>query len=271
MDFSLGIFKRLWTSTRMCAVACIFVLGFAFPASSAHFEFIGKIEAHDPISHLLAFYVNQFTPEELFLRVDEQPDESGRIRDLYMNLTGVPIGGVRVDRLAFRMNGAQFNPMSEWATGTVALRDVLQIYVYCILKEDDVNRRLTSATIGRGDHWSNISMRISPSGLYARGTYSAQVLFVTLNILIEIDSGLRIVDNKSIWLDNYNVRVNALNVPDYITRRAIAQIQPLLDLERFPLPLRLHSVNLEDGRARFSTRIPPTPFQGGITYHFRAE
>ena len=275
MDFSIRIFERLWSSMRTCAIICIFVLCFAnvlaVPASGAHFEFRGRIEPHDPVSHLLAYYVDQFTPEELFLRIDEQPDESGRIRDLYMNLTGVPIGGVRVDRLVFRMNDAQFNPRSEWAAGNIELKNALIIYAYGLLKEEDVNRHLEAATIGRDDHWSNLSMRISPSGLHAHGTYSARILFITLNILLEVDSGLRIVDNRSIWLDDYQLRVNTLNVPDHITRRAVAQIQPLLDLGRFPLPLRLHSIQLEDGRARFSTRVPPTPFQGGITYHFRAE
>ena len=262
-----------WLDVRGClySLVCILILCFAAPAAGADFEFAGKIEARDPISSLLAYYVDEFAPEELFLSVDGQPDGSGRIRDLYMDLTGVPIGGVRVDKLVFRMNDAQFNPPSEWASGNVECVDALQIYAYCLLKDDDVNRHLTGETFGGGDHWSKISMKISPSGLYAQGTYSAKVLFVTLNILIEVDSGLKIVENKSLWLNNYNVKVNRLDVPDYITRKAVEQIQPLLDLGRFPLPIKLHSVKLEDGRAVFSTRIPPTPIQGGITYRYRAE
>ena len=243
----------------------------AVPASGANFDFIGKIEAQDSISRLLAYYVDEFSPEEFLLSIDKYPDDSGRIRDLYMDLTGVPIGGVRVDKLVFRMNDAQFNSPSEWASGNIACSEVLQIYAYCLLKEDDVNRHLVGETFGGGDHWSNISMMISPSGLYAQGTYSARVLFVNLNIRIEVESGLRIVNNSTLWLDDYKVRVNRLDVPDYITRRAIEQIQPLLDLRRFPLPLRLHTVNLENGRAALSTRVLPTPVEGGITYRYRAE
>jgi hypothetical protein len=188
-----------------------------------------------------------------------------------MDLTGVSIGGVRVDKLIFRMYDAQFNPPSEWPSGNVECTSALQIYAYCLLKEDDVNRQLSAATFGSGEHWSKISMRISPSGLYARGTYSAKVLFVTLNILIEVDSGLKIVNNRSLWLDNYTIRVNTLNVPDAITRRAVERIQPLLDLGRFPLPLRLHDVKLDDGQAALSTRVLPTPPQSGTTYRYRAE
>jgi len=256
-------------------VLCVFVLLIvnlsAFPASGADFKFIGRIDAQDPVSHLLAFYVGEFTPEELFLSIDEQPDDSGGIRDLYMSLTGVLVNGVRLDRLVFRMKGAQFNSPSEWPYGNVVCENALQIYAYGILKEDDVNRHLETMTFGRDDHWADISIRITPSGLRARGTYSARILFVTLNILLEVDSGLKIVENRALWLDDYKIRVNRLDIPGYITRKAVEQIQPLLDLGRFPLPLKLHSVKFENGQAVLSTRIPPVPLQNGITYHYWAE
>jgi hypothetical protein len=244
------------------------MLVFAAPASAA--EFVGKIEARDSTSLLLAHYVEAFTPESLFLVIDEQPD-AGYFRDLYMDLTGVSIDGVRVDRLTFRMHDAQFNPPSEWADGKVECENALQVYARCLLKEDDINRKLAAETFGKDDRWQNISMKIAPTGLSARGTYVAKVLFVTLNILIEIDSGLKIVGNKELWLDNYNVHVNTVNVPSYITRKALGQIQPLLNLGKFPLPLKLHKVEFQEGQAEFSTRILPHPIPGGITYRYRAQ
>ena len=87
-------------------------------ASAADFEFKGRIDAQDPTSRLLAYYVDEFAPEDLLLIIDEQPDDTGRFRDLYMDLTGVLIGGVRVDKLVFRMNDVQFNLPSEWLPGT---------------------------------------------------------------------------------------------------------------------------------------------------------
>ena len=101
---SFNFFGVPWALTPACAI-CVFVLlfvNFAPPASGANFEFRGKIEAHDSVSNLLAHYVNEFAPEELFLSMDEQPDDSGSIRDLYMNLTGVLIDGFRLDKLVFR-------------------------------------------------------------------------------------------------------------------------------------------------------------------------
>jgi hypothetical protein len=264
--------KILRVAAAACAGILLFFIPTCFtPAWAADFEFRGKIQMQDLTSRLLAYYVDAFTPESLSLIIDEQPNDAGRFRDLYMDLTGVLIDDVRVDKLTFRMHDVQFNSPSEWADGKVECKSALQIYAHCLLKEEDINRKLASETFGKDDRWQNISMKISPDGLSAKGTYTAKILFVTLNIAIEIDGGLKIVKNKELWLDNYKVRINAVNVPDYITKKAINQIQPLLDLGNFPLPLKLHKVEFQERQAVFSTRILPQPIKDGITYRYRAE
>jgi hypothetical protein len=256
---------------RWTLACCVGILLSALPAGGADFEYRGKIEAQDPTSCLLRYYVDEFTPEELFLCIDEQPDDTGRFRELYMDLTGVFIDEVRVDKLTFRMRDVRFNAPSEWVSGNVKCKDVLQIYAECLLKEEDINRKLATETFGKDDHWQRLSMKISPSGLYARGFYVAKVLFVTLNIAVEIESGLQIVGNKELWLSDYEVRVNSIGVPEYITKKAINQIQPLLDLGRLPLPLKLHRVTFQEKQAVFSTRLPPEPLLKGVTYRYQAQ
>jgi hypothetical protein len=242
------------------------------PAGGADFEFRGAVNSQDPIARLLAYYIDQFTPEELSLIMDERPDDTGRFRDLYMDLKGVKIGGVRVERLTFRMVDVQFNSPLEWAAGNVECLDALRIYARCLLKEDDVNKKLASQTFGKDEHWKDISMTITPeAGFQARGTYAAKILFFTLDILIEAEGGLRIVNGRELWLDDYKFRVNTLDVPDYVARRAIDRIQPLLNLGRFPLPLSLHSVEFQEHQAVLSTRVLPEPLQGGITCHYLSE
>ena len=247
-------------------LAIVFTL--CAPAFGADHEFRGRVEPVDFTTRILAYYVEEFSPEELILSINGPPDANGSYRDIYMNLTGVMIGGVRVDKLVFRMNYAQFEIHPD---GEVECLSVVAIYARCLVREDDINRKLAEETFGRDDRWENIHMRISPSGLRARGNYIARILFIPLNISIEIESGLRIVAHRELWLNDYTLRVNALDVPDYITSSAIRQIQPLLDLGRFPLPLSLHSVEFQEGQAAFSTRIPPEPMRGGITYRYRAE
>ena len=249
--------------------------GFSLPFAAsalwaADFEFRGAIEPTDDTSRLLAYYVNRFAPEELSLSVVGQPDATGRFHDLFMDLKGVRIEDVRIDRLTFRMNDVQFNAPENWVSGDVECRDALQIYAACRILEEDINKGLEAQTFGKDDHWKNITLAIMPSGLKGRGTYLAKVLFVTLDILIEIDSKLKIVNRKELWLDKPQVRINKLDLPDYITNKALSQIQPLLDLARFPLPLKLHTVTLEQGSALLSTRLPPQPIEQGATYHYLA-
>ena len=130
----------------LCALA---LLCFAWEgaAAASDFEFRGGIEPKDPTSRLLAFYVNRFTPEELTLTIDGEPDASGRYRDLYMDLTGVMIEGVRLDKLTFRMLDVQFNAPENWASGDVECKSALRIYAYGHILQDDINRSLKE--IGR--------------------------------------------------------------------------------------------------------------------------
>lgn len=254
---------------RSCLSALMSICFVAGIACADDFEFIGIIEPSDATSCLLAFYVDRFSPEELRLTIASPPDETGRFSDLHMDLTGVMIGGVRLDRLTFRMHDAQFNAPTRWAEGDVECESALQIYALGIILQDDINRSLEAKTFGRGDdRWRDVSLSIAPTGLRGKGYYMAKVLFLTLDILIEIDSGLKIVDNEQLWLDGPEVRVNRLDLPDHVTKKALAQIQPLLDLARFPLPLSLHEVRLEEGKAVLSTRNLPQPIEQGISYHY---
>ena len=250
--------KRIrWSLSLMCLLFCFA----AAPSRGADFEYRGSIEPKDLTSHLLAYYVGRFTPEELTLTVSGQPDETGRFEDLYMDLTGVMIEKVRLDKLTFRMHDVQFNAPENWPSGNVECEDALRIYALGTILQEDINRSLEAKTFGDDDHWRKVSLAITPKGLKGRGYYMAKVLFVTLDILIEIDSGLKIVGNKELWLDNPEVRINRLDLPDYVTKKALSQIQPLLDLKRFPLPLSLHKVTLEEGKAALSTRRLPQPIR----------
>ena len=267
---NFSVLKKLYTAFVLCAVLAL-VSGFAAsPAFCYDFEFNGTIEPHDATSHLLAFYVNKFTPEEFSLTVSGQPDATGKFSDIYMDLTGVMIDkNLRLDKLAFRMYNAQFNAPENWAAGDVKCEDALQIYALGTILESDINKSLEKKTFGSDDHWRNVKLAITPEGLRGKGYYMAKVMFVTLDILIEIDSGLKIVGNKELWLDKPEVRVNTLDLPEYVTNKALSQIQPLLDLNRFPLPISLHKVTLEKEKAILSTRTLPKPMERGITYHYR--
>ena len=223
----------------------------------------------DEVDDLLKYYVNRFNPESAYLVIADKPDKTGRFSDLYMDLNGVVIEDLRIDRLTFRMGGVQFNEPSEWAKGNVECSDAVQVQAFASIFEDDINRAIEAKTFGEKDHWHDVSMAITPQGLKGKGYYTADAGLFNIDILLEITGGLKIVNGKELWLNNPSVKVNKLDGPDYITRKALTRIQPLVDLNRVPLPMTLHMVDLKQGNAVLSTRTLPKPITEGLKYSYK--
>ena len=220
----------------------------------------------DDVSGLLDYYVREFKPERALLVIQDKPDNTGLFSDIYMELQGVMIETLRLHRLTFRMKAVQFNNPSEWSKGNVECKNAIQVLAMANLREEDINHAIETKTFGDdgSSEWHDVSMKITPKGLSGRGYYRAGFL----DILLEIDSGLKIVKGKELWLNNPKVKVNTLDVPDYITRKALSDIQPLVDLNKFPLPLTLHKVDLKAGSATLSTRKLPDEPTEGIRYTY---
>ncbi len=223
---------------------------------------VGEVHARDSVQDLLDFYVRKFSPEKAVMIISEQPDPSGHFNDIYMDLTGVKIDKVRLNKLTFRLTDVQFNAPSQWSNGKVDCKSALKVYALAEISDRDINKSIERKTFGDRDHWKNVSLKITRNGLSGRGYYIAKALGLSLDVLLEIESGLKIVGNKQLWLDHPQVKVNRLDLPDYITKKALSQIQPLLDLRKFPLPLSIHKVELKNGSARIMTKILPKEFKG---------
>ncbi len=222
----------------------------------------------DAGSLLVDFFVKKFSPDEMTMIIDEAPDPSGSIRDMYLDIKGCSIGGVRIASLRVRGMGIDMTPVREWERGNVDVKGMLHAVADCRITADDINRNLLGKDFGDDDHWHGIQLTIGRNGVYARGYYQVRILF-TLDILIEITSRFRIVDAQQIWLSDYTLAVNRVGVPDFITDKAVAQIQPILDLSKFVFPLRLHSIEYEEGSVRIRSRVLPEPISG-ITYTYRS-
>ena len=219
----------------------------------------------DEVNDLLNFYVKKFTPEKATLIISDKPDPTGLFTEVYMDLKGVVIDKLRLSSLVVNMRGVQFNEPSEWAKGNVECKDAISVLATATLLESDINHSIENRNFGKKDeHWHDMSMKITPKGLKGRGYYK----YSFLDILIEIDSKLKIVKNKELWLDNPYLKVNKLDVPDYVTKKALSKIQPLVNLRKFPLPLTLHKVQLKDGSATLSSKTLPKALKGGLKYTY---
>lgn len=218
----------------------------------------------DEVQDLLDFYVKKFKPEKALLAISGRPDPTGMFNDIYMDLKGVNIDKLRLAALTFRMKGVQFNEPSEWKKGKVDCKSAMQVLATASILEKDINHSIENKSFGSDDHWHDVQLAINPKGLSGQGYYKAGFL----DVLINIDSGLKISKGKELWLNNPKVKVNKLDLPDYMTRQALSKIQPLVDLNKFPLPVTLHKVQLSKGSAVLSTRTLPKELDGGIRYTY---
>lgn len=249
--------KTLW-GVLVVFLLCLMLL----PAAEGGCSDSGaKSGEEDRGAQLLQYFLKELTPEKITMILADQPDEEGHIREIYLDLKGCVIGGVRIDTLRMDAVGVKFNPPGEWDTKEIEPLEVLNAHAFARLTEDDLNENLLQKQFGDDDSWRNLQMNVHPEGIYARGNYIAQFIF-RLDILIEIFSKFKIVDMQQIWLDDYSVRVNRLDVPKFITDKAVEEIQPLLDLGKFVFPLKLHSIAYDEEAITISSRVLPEPFAG---------
>ena len=214
---------------------------------------------------LFRLFQDRFTPEEMTLVVDGHPDESGRVRHIFLDVRGAVVDGMRLDHIAVEAFDAQFNDPREWQEELTVL-SMLAIYAQATILEEDLNARLREKQIGDDDaHWQRIGVDFHEGGVHAEGVYRAQFLF-TFDILIEIDGQFDLVRGRQVWLSDYTLKLNRREIPQALAKRAVGQLQPILDLDRFIFPLRLASITQDDDRACLRSRHLPTRFEG-ITYH----
>lgn len=254
--------------TAKILLSFLLVIVFIIPASSQQlYEFRGHVTPDTRGARLLQEFVQQMQPEMVEMIVDEEPDNSGRVRYLYMDLKGPIIGGVRIERLTLDAVDVQFTPPSEWNGEEIEILNILLVHALTSITEKDVNETLSKKAFGNDEHWHDLQLDFNPEGIYARGNYLAKFL-IKLDILIEIMGDFKIVHKQQIWLDNYTLKVNRVSVPDTVTERAIAKIQPVIDLSRFIFPLELHSVKQDEERIYIRSRLLPKPFDGIIYRYF---
>jgi len=218
---------------------------------------------------LLKEFVSQLQPQKMEMILDEEPEDSGRIRTVYMKIEDPVIGGVRIENFTLDAYDVNFNPPSEWNVKGIEARDILLVHAKTSIREDDANDTLAKKAFGHDEHWHNLRIDFKPEAIFARGNYLAKVLMVKLDILIEISGKLRIVDRQQIWLDDYDLKINKVSVPESVTERAMEKIQPIIDLSKFMLPLQLDSVRQDEKRIYIRSRILPESFDG-ITYRYSA-
>lgn len=207
-------------------------------------------------------FVEETNPEWGEMILDGPPDDSGKLRHIYLDLRGADIGGVRIDRITVEGYDVVLTSPDTWGTENADVISVLSTNAVAVIREQDVNDHLKSKEFGEDESWNNLHLDFSPGRVYAKGYYLADLKLFKLNILIEIDGTFKVKEGKQIWLDDYRLKVNRAKIPDGLTDRAMEKIQPILDLSRFIFPIKLSQVVLDDDKATIESVRRPEKFDG---------
>ena len=266
----------------VCSVLC--------PALSAEADQIGE---------LFNYYVGQLKSGTVTLTISEQPDESGFINEAHLEAKGAayhqnerPVfQDTRIDSLFLNVSGIQLNPPSEWTDNSSVKFRRWQSSAFTVnVLDSDITTALKDKTFefysdGKNFIFHDVSVSITSGGVKITGfikesepydwrSYAAAWLLGSAadDYPVEINSGLKIVNDKELWLDNPTVKRGTFSEIDgYIEREITNRNKPLVNLDEVDLdlskiPITLHSIELNNGSLSISTATLPQALNGGIRY-----
>ncbi|MCF7935408.1 MAG: DUF2993 domain-containing protein [Synergistales bacterium] len=221
---------------------------------------------------LLQLLVEEIKPERLHVIVDHPPNGSNVIGHLYLAAKNAELGGVRIASLEVEAMDVQLAPVENdrkqgAPPNKYKIESTLLTYCFAKLTEKDLNDSVHKKQFENDeDQWKELLFDFGSESLYAKGLITVDWLF-TFDVLLELTGELTLERGKEIWLSDYTLSVNNRSVPQFVARKAIQRLQPLLDMDRFPFPVFLKQLVLTEEELTIATRARPDPFQGISLFH----
>lgn len=207
---------------------------FIFPSASAAQE---RIE--EKVGKLL---VKEFDPEKLTVQA------TGGGSFLYAKAIGIVIKGVRIESVSlYAMMKEPPNEIDENDENhKYKLADMIHYSRgEVVLLEKDF-REYTSKEMEDIKGFKNLECDFSKNGIRVSGSYVATFLF-TFNIRMEVLSKLSF-DERGLSLTDTTLFVAGVKQPEYLTSQLLQRINPLIERERIPFPVRISKIDFKDDR-----------------------
>ena len=97
---------------------------------------------------LMRFFAEEFKPERVRMILEKEPKEDGLVKEIYLEVEGCDIGGVRIDSLILRAVGVSFTPPSQWEEESPDIREILNVHATARITENDLNENLLQKQFG---------------------------------------------------------------------------------------------------------------------------
>ena len=183
--------------------------------------------------------VEEFDPEKITVQA------TGGGSFLYAKATGIVIEGVRIESVSlYAMMKEPPKDLDEKDKYKLADLILYSRGEVVLLEKDFAD--YTSKEIGDIKGFKDLECDFSKDGIKVSGVYKATFLF-TFNIRLEAISKLAF-DEKGLYLTETALYVAGVRQPDYITAQLLDRINPLIERERIPFPVRITTIDFQDDR-----------------------
>lgn len=224
----------------------------AFPSISA-----AEASIEEKVGKLL---VNEFDPEKIMVQA------TGGGSFLYAKATGIVIEGVRIESVSLyaMMKEPPNNIKEDDKNYTYKLADLIHYSrgEVVLLEKDFMD--YTSKEMEDIKGFKNLECDFSKKGIRVSGSYNATFLF-TFNIRMEVLSKLAF-DERGLHLTDTTLFVAGVKQPDYITAQLIERINPLVEREKIPFPVRITEIKFADDRIVITGN--PKPLENANVWNY---
>ncbi|MEG1798761.1 MAG: DUF2993 domain-containing protein [Synergistaceae bacterium] len=238
-------------SRKAVIVFVIMVTTLLFAAVTSYAD-TGRVE--EMVGKLL---VREFAPDSIYV----QATNGGSF--LYAKASGIVLEGVRIDNISI-------SAMMKGMPGEAQTRDKygLSDMIYMsrgeiVLLTKDINDYFMK-TMDTVKGFKNLKCVFSKDGFKISGVYTAKFIF-TFNIRLSATGKLGIKED-GLHLVDTSFFIDGVRQPDMITKRLLAEINPLIKRKKIPFPVRLDEVKMSSDKIIITGQ--PRPLDSGSTWKY---
>jgi len=182
-------------------------------------------------------------------------EDGVRFERFFLEARGIRIDGMRIEELTAAALGAVFNREEEWRK-TAEMRSAELATLRMRVLEKDVNDFfLLKYPPGRRSGWLFIRFDLKDGWIRGEGLYKFSGLPFRTHVVLE--GKLEVVRGRKVYVSDYTMRVDGLEIPRSRAEPVVNRIQPLLDLDKLAFPGRLSRVEVREDSLLVETSPSP--------------
>jgi len=207
---------------------------------------------------LYNYLIRSFSPRDLSVVVRDVKRGKKNVVLGYLRIDtrGANVEGLCVDRLVVEATNVRVNDVKGWKKNRLRVYAAKGVRFYARVRRDDINKFLNIVEKKVHDpHFSGGKVKFKPPYIVIAAVYRYNLIF-KFGILVELKSRLK-VEGSRVILTDYSMFAGGLKLDKKTTEKIIRNMNPLLDLKDFPIPMMLKSIKLTKDAMELRSANPP--------------